>query len=47
MWSNYGMTFVEYLYLNKFKNSDSHINIKGREILKKIIKNKKPVIFVS
>ncbi len=47
MWSNYGMTFVEYLYLNKFKNTDSHINIKGKEILNKIIKNKKPVIFVS
>jgi KDO2-lipid IV(A) lauroyltransferase len=50
MWSNYGMTFVEYLYLNKFKNnkfSNSHINIKGQDFLDKIIKDDKPVIFVS
>ena len=29
MWSNYGMTFVEYLYLKRFKNTNTHINIKG------------------
>ena len=50
MWSNYGMTFVEYLYLNKFRNnkfSNLHINIKGQNFLDKIIKDDKPVIFVS
>ena len=47
MWSNYGKTFVEYLYLKKFKNVNSHIEIKGEKILKKIQENKKPVIFVS
>jgi len=47
MWSNYGMTFVEYLYLSKFKKDSSHIKIKGLEILENIIKNKKRVIFVS
>ena len=47
MWSNYAMTFVEYIYLFKFKKNNSHINIKGKEILKKIIDNNKPVIFVS
>jgi KDO2-lipid IV(A) lauroyltransferase len=47
MWSNYAMTFVEYIYLFKFKKDNSHINIKGKEILKKIIDNNKPVIFVS
>jgi len=47
MWSNYGKTFVEYLYLKKFKNTNSHIKIKGEEILKRIQENNKPVIFVS
>jgi len=47
MWSNYGKTFVEYLYLNKFRKNNSHMNLKGREILKSIINKNKPVIFVS
>jgi KDO2-lipid IV(A) lauroyltransferase len=47
MWSNYGKTFVEYLFLNKFRENNSHINIKGKEILKSIINKNKPVIFVS
>ena len=47
MWSNYGMTFVEYLYLNKFKKNSSHIKIKGKEVLENIVKNKKRVIFIS
>ncbi len=50
MWSNFGKVFVEYMYLNKFKKNSfnkNHINIKGLEILEKIKKDKKPVIFVS
>ena len=47
MWTNYGKTFVEYLYLKKFRNKNSHIKIKGEEILNKIKENNKPVIFVS
>jgi len=47
MWSNYGKTFVEYLFLNKFRENNSHINLKGKEILKSIINKNKPVIFVS
>ncbi|MDA9091799.1 lysophospholipid acyltransferase family protein [Pelagibacteraceae bacterium] len=47
MWTNYGKTFVEYLYLRKFKNMSSHIKIQGEEILNKIKKSNKPVIFVS
>ena len=47
MWSNYGMTFVEYMFLKKFKNNNSHINIKGAEILDKLKINAKPVIFIS
>ena len=47
MWSNYGKTFVEYLYLKKFKKNKSHIKIKGEDILQKIIEGDKPVIFIS
>ena len=47
MWSNYGKTFVEYLYLKKFKNNHTHIQIKNYPILQKIIDRNKPVIFVS
>ena len=47
MWSNYGMTFVEYMFLKKFKNNNSHITIKGAEILDKLKINAKPVIFIS
>ena len=36
MWSNYGMTFVEYIFLKKFRNENSHINIKGEKILDEI-----------
>ena len=47
MWSNYGKTFVEYLFLKKFRKNNSHIKIKGEAILQKIIEKNKPVIFVS
>jgi len=47
MWSNYGKTFAEYLYLKKFRKKNSIVKIKGEEILEKIIKKNKPVIFVS
>ena len=47
MWDNYGMTFVEYIYLKKFRNTDLHIKIEGKEILKKITSSNKSVIFVS
>ena len=47
MWTNYGKTFVEYLYLKEFKNKNNHIEIKGEKILSEIIKKNKPVIFVS
>ena len=47
MWANYGMTFVEYIFLNKFKKENTHIEIKNENILEEIKKNKRPVIFVS
>jgi KDO2-lipid IV(A) lauroyltransferase len=47
MWSNYGKTFVEYMFLKKFRNENSHISIEGKEILSRIYNSNKPVIFVS
>ena len=47
MWKNYGMTFIEYVHLNKFKIKNLHMIIKGKDNLTSIIKEKKPVIFVS
>ena len=47
MWSNYGKTFIEYMFLKKFSKTSDHIKIKGEEILNDIISQKKQVIFVS
>jgi Kdo2-lipid IVA lauroyltransferase/acyltransferase len=47
MWKNYGMTFIEYTYLNYFKKNKSHISLKGEENLLQILQKKNPVIFVS
>ncbi len=47
MWYNYGMVFIEYIFLNQFKKNFAHITLKGENNLKKIIHQKKPVIFVS
>ena len=47
MWKNYGMTFIEYVFLKKFRFNESHIKIKGKENIYENLKNNKPVIFVS
>ncbi len=47
MWKNYGMTFIEYIFLNTFRKNSSHIEIKGDENLNFAISKKKPLIFVS
>ena len=47
MWKNYGMTFIEYIFLNIFKKENNHVIIKGEKYLKNIIQTKKPVIFIS
>ena len=49
MWSNYGLTFAEYVFLDKFrfnKFKKNHIEISGEEILQNK-KYGKPVIFIS
>ena len=47
MWKNYGMTFIEYIFLKQFRERSEHITIKGEKNLLEIIQQKKPVIFVS
>tara|TARA_B100000963_G_scaffold99080_1_gene85630 strand:- start:1384 stop:2244 length:861 start_codon:yes stop_codon:yes gene_type:complete len=47
MWENYGMTFIEYIFLKQYKNKNNHININGNNNLLIPLKKNKPVIFVS
>ena len=47
MWKNYGMTFIEYIFLDKLHNNYSYIKIKGEEHLLPFLNKKKPVIFIS
>ena len=47
MWKNYGMTFIEYVFLDYFKSQNSHITIKGEENLSEIISGEKTAIFIS
>ena len=46
MWENYGKTFIEYIFLKKFRNSSEHIEIVGIENLS-LLKQNKPIIFIS
>ncbi len=46
MWKNYGMTFIEYIFLNYFRKENSHIILSDEnDILSST--NNKPFIFVS
>ena len=47
MWKNFGMIFVEYIYLDYFKKNNHFVNIKGEEKLNNLVKKNKPIIFVS
>ena len=47
MWKNYGMTFIEYIFLENFKKNSTHIISSGEKNLEQIFKIGKPVIFVS
>ena len=47
MWKNYGMTFIEYIFLDYFRKNSDHMQIDGQNNLPNQIKNNKPVIFVS
>ena len=47
MWRNYGMTFVEYMFLKHFRKSNTHVKIEGEKNLEETIQHNRPVIFVS
>ena len=47
MWRNYGMTFIEYIFLDFFRKNNSHIKLKGENNLENINKKNKQVIFIS
>ena len=47
MWSNYGKTFIEYIYLSSFQKKTNHISIKNKKVIDEIVKENKPVVFVS
>lgn len=47
MWKNYGMTFIEYIFLNHLRKNNSNIEIIGDNNLKNPLDENKPVIFVS
>ena len=47
MWKNYGMTFIEYIFLRQLRKNNSHITIKGENILNEIINKNKSAIFIS
>ena len=38
MWSNYGKTFIEYIFLDKFRKNSKHIKIINKNILEEILK---------
>tara|TARA_B110000459_G_scaffold171053_1_gene191541 strand:+ start:525 stop:1385 length:861 start_codon:yes stop_codon:yes gene_type:complete len=49
MWRNYGRILSEYIFIKDFRNGKfkENLQIEGQEILEKIKKNNRPVIFVS
>ena len=47
MWKNYGMTFIEYIFLSNFRKKNSHIKINNEELLLEIFEKQESVIFVS
>ena len=47
MWKNFGMTFIEYIFLDYFKKNNTYVTIKDEGNLSQIIKENKPVIFIS
>jgi len=49
MWSNYGKIFAEYIFVKEFRYGElsKKIIVENQEILEKIKKDSKPVIFIS
>ena len=47
MWKNYGMTFIEYMFLDYFRKTDTHIEVHDDYQIASYINENKPVIFIS
>ena len=49
MWKNYGRILSEYIFIKDFRNGKfkENLQIEGQEILEKIKKSNRPVIFIS
>ena len=47
MWKNYGMTFIEYIFLNYFRKNNNQVTVGGENKLVNLLKENEPVIFVS
>ena len=49
MWKNYGRILSEYIFLKNFRDIkyEKFLIVEGKEILEKIKKSKKPVVFIS
>ncbi len=47
MWRNYGMTFIEYIFLDYFRKSNIHVQIKNETYLTSLIEKNEQVIFIS
>ena len=49
MWGNYGRILAEYVFIKDFRGPkfNNKINVNGQDILEKIKKDNKPVIFIS
>ena len=47
MWKNYGMTFIEYVFLDYFQKNKSDVIVEDNSNLSKVLTDNKPVIFVS
>ena len=45
MWKNYGMTFIEYIFLDHLRKKKEHMVIEGENNLNSALLKKKPVIF--
>ena len=47
MWSNYGKTLIEYIFLNTYRKNRNYVEIDNEKILTDILNKKESVIFVS
>jgi Kdo2-lipid IVA lauroyltransferase/acyltransferase len=47
MWKNYGMTFIEYIFLDNFFKKKTEVEVIGKINLADVIRENNPVIFIS